>query len=83
LIFLIKSSERAGLFLDARSTASEARVKAQELKNLKNKLESHRQMELTEDNDENMVVQSNETMQGGCGIERYGMPIRRNASKIT
>jgi hypothetical protein len=70
--------------LDARSTASEARVKAQELKNLKNKLDSQRQMELTEDNDENnMVVQSNETMQGGCGIERYGMPIRRNASKIT
>ena len=72
MTFLTILSERAGLFLNVQSTATEARDKVQGLKNLKNKFEPQKQMELTGDrNESNMVIQSNEGGPGESGITRY------------
>lgn len=65
--FLTMTLKRAGLFVDAKCTVTKARGKVQELKNMKNKLESEtqRQMKLTvHANESSPAIQSKENLQG-------------------
>ena len=71
LDFLTMILKRAGLFVDAKCTVTKARGKVQELRNMKNKLESEtqRQMELTvHDNESSPAIQTNEDLEGVCEL---------------
>jgi hypothetical protein len=63
--------QRAGLFLDTESTATKARKKVEELKDVKNKLEmeTQRQMELAEN--DSVTIQSNENLQGTSKVAPF------------
>ena len=64
--FLTMILNRAELYTDAKYAVTKARGKVQELKNLKNKLESEtqRQMAMTMHQKESTAIQSNENLNG-------------------
>lgn len=68
--FLTMMLNRAELYTDAKYAVTKARGKVQELKNLKNKLESEtqRQMAMTLHRKESTAIQSNENLNGECSF---------------
>ena len=66
--FLTMILNRAGLYTDAEYAVTKARGKVQELKNLKNKLESETQRQMVMPQKESTAIQSNENLNGECSF---------------